>query len=305
MIPTMTPPPPAGGPPVNAPWPHGAARPAVVSAAGVVGASAAVEACLAAAVLAGHGTAGRWAAAGAVGVAILVVVGSCRVLTQRGEAGLRTGAVATVVVALVATWVGGVLQTDSPISWAGSLFWVLPVPLLVVVLVSTARVRGWARAERPAGVLPYWPPPAGWVGSWPWGGPRPGAAQGAAVTSIAAGGLTLVADGGFVLGVAADGSMDAFTVVVSGGLVVAPVAIVGGVLLFQRRTRRVAVGAAVANLLVLLVATIAALSPPELGVEGPLLFVVLAAPLPVATLLTGCRRDVVHWLDGRESWPVP
>jgi hypothetical protein len=133
--------------------------------------------------------------------------------------------------------------------------------------------------------------------TWPHGPGRPGIATAAAVLGFVTAGLTLLMSIFFLIALNRGG--DATFTVLLLGIPCAVGMIVGGVRLLGRQTHYVLLSSAVAAVAVLILTFLVGLAT-ESGSGGVLalvLFLVLAAVLPITTAALTAQRRVSSWMN--------
>ena len=286
-----------GTPLLEAPWPYGSARPGAATAAAWLGRLTAVLTCLPGIALALGGGRGIWVAPVAALTATALVAGAHRLLAGKGRTLLLVAAVGAAAVLVLSAPLDAELLSEGLVGVIAWLAWVLPLPGLTIAFAALPRVGGWLAGTVPTGPLPYAPPP--WHKSpdqWPYGPPRPASATSAAVLGIVTGTLTALNSPFFFLGVAPDGFLDPFTVILLLGLPCAAGLVAGGILLLRRQSRFLLTISASLATLVLLAAATTVLIAQAPGLDGALSFVGLALPFPTLTLVLAQRREVTRWL---------
>jgi hypothetical protein len=144
----------------------------------------------------------------------------------------------------------------------------------------------------PYGVAPWQVPVKT---TWPHGPDRPGIATAAAVLGFVTGGLTAL--GSFISLLAILGGTDLPSGLLALGLPCAGGLIFGGVALLRRDSAQALLGSAIASVGVLVVALLAGIASYRGGEAfGFLVFVVLAAVLPIVTGALALSGTVRGWL---------
>ena len=295
--------PPVPWPVAPAVWPYGTERPGEATTAAVLGLClafpAGVGGLLGLLSLMSTGDTFALVLALALPCAVGLVVGAVRLLRRHGRALLIGSAAATTAVLIALLLVDVELRSGG---WAGALAGVLvwlTLPAVTAWFAALPRVGNWV-ADRPlrAGEpLPYAPPPRGWPPElWPYGPPRPRAANVAVVLGLGTAACTFwLAPFGIAIGKADSGAGASEQAL----LLLLPCAagiLAGALRLLHRRSRGLLLGsslAAVALLAGVLVTELVA-DPAEL--VDLLVWAVFALPLPVVTAVFTARRAVADWL---------
>jgi hypothetical protein len=133
--------------------------------------------------------------------------------------------------------------------------------------------------------------------TWPHGPGRPGIATAAAVLGFVTAGLTLLMSIFFLIALNRGG--DATFTVLLLGIPCAIGMIVGGVRLLGRQTHYVLLSSAVAAVVVLILTFLVGLATESGsgGVPALVLFLVLAAVLPITTAALTAQRRVSSWMN--------